>query len=392
MPTQIPGTPVSLAIAKSQARRLSAALEGRFPLKHGQALELVARLHGQESWGHLRSLIEGGSATVSSDPIPGPTEDLGCLIEHTTLNEVFSLVIGPRPHEFGPAEIAVRATLSELKHVFPEALGSGESMYLKRITHSDIRAAEKHAREKGQVRVSGTKTSDFIAQRLSCSTRWTAQGVEPEGAPTLSSIEAGFSSLTPYETSEVPRNQLFPGAHAVMIGGSPSAFMSRHPEAIDLTGPYPADLNRLAREWALPCPVFLSGFTGLSWLVSRKIEAIVQSAPETPYAHSERKTVVLAISDMLRNSGAEVLLAQARSMGLHLVVWVDDPNVDPEEVKILTRHTPSLIDLRNAPAVMIRNRTLHETLGGKLKVAGPVPAAQPARKGGHRDSAPLGLK
>jgi hypothetical protein len=75
------------------------------------------------------------------------------------------------------------------------------------------------------------------------------------------------------------------------------------------------------------------------------------------------------MSDMLRNAGADVLLAQARSMGLHVLVWVDRPDTDPYDVDKLSRNITSLIDLRNAPAITVRSRALHDTLGGKLAVA-----------------------
>lgn len=55
------GLPANSDIAKAQAKRLRSALAPDLTLGHGQALELIARVHGEQSWGRLNSLISGAS-------------------------------------------------------------------------------------------------------------------------------------------------------------------------------------------------------------------------------------------------------------------------------------------------------------------------------------------
>lgn len=51
------GLPATPDIAKAQAKRLRSALAPDLTLGHSQALELIARVHGEQSWGRLNSMI-----------------------------------------------------------------------------------------------------------------------------------------------------------------------------------------------------------------------------------------------------------------------------------------------------------------------------------------------
>lgn len=53
-----PGSPETSSIAKAQAKRLKKALEPDLQLSHGQALELVAKIHGERSWGAMNSRFD----------------------------------------------------------------------------------------------------------------------------------------------------------------------------------------------------------------------------------------------------------------------------------------------------------------------------------------------
>lgn len=52
--------PENLTCAKAQAKRLRKALSERCVISHGEALEYIAAIHGQESWGHLHNLLDTG--------------------------------------------------------------------------------------------------------------------------------------------------------------------------------------------------------------------------------------------------------------------------------------------------------------------------------------------
>ena len=57
MSFQNAGLPATPDIAKAQAKRLRTALAPDHMLGHSQALEVIARVHGEPSWGRLNSLI-----------------------------------------------------------------------------------------------------------------------------------------------------------------------------------------------------------------------------------------------------------------------------------------------------------------------------------------------
>lgn len=66
----IPGYPEDITIAKSQAKRLAKAIELQYRLSHSQALEVVAKMHGERSWGAM-------SAHFENVPAGAPNYDLG---------------------------------------------------------------------------------------------------------------------------------------------------------------------------------------------------------------------------------------------------------------------------------------------------------------------------
>src|SRR5690554_1843740 len=76
MTDQHMGLPATPDIAKAQAKRLRSALAADLMLGHSQALELIARVHGEQSWGRLNSMITGASKvqpteeTEQQNPLP----------------------------------------------------------------------------------------------------------------------------------------------------------------------------------------------------------------------------------------------------------------------------------------------------------------------------------
>lgn len=70
MTDQYMGLPATSDIAKTQAKRLRSALTPDLTIGHSQALELIARVHGEQSWGRLNSLI----STATSVQLARDTE------------------------------------------------------------------------------------------------------------------------------------------------------------------------------------------------------------------------------------------------------------------------------------------------------------------------------
>lgn len=77
MTTPFPsGYPESAAMAKAQAKRLGKALESSVQLSHSQLLELVAKMHGERSWGAMNAQF----ANATREPVAALL-DLG--LQHT---------------------------------------------------------------------------------------------------------------------------------------------------------------------------------------------------------------------------------------------------------------------------------------------------------------------
>lgn len=92
MSSQNLGLPATPTIAKAQAKRLRTALDPELKIGHGQALELIARVHGEASWGRLNSLITTSTPAAPSQvdseqpsPASGKTSLAGTTIEQRAI-------------------------------------------------------------------------------------------------------------------------------------------------------------------------------------------------------------------------------------------------------------------------------------------------------------------
>lgn len=107
MNTLAPGFPENVTIAKAQAKRLTAALQPSLRLKHGQALEAVAKLHGAESWGHMNALLSGSKPPSPRAPMQPSTQIPSPAI--VAANKPSSVgparLVGPHPHRLSPGAL-----------------------------------------------------------------------------------------------------------------------------------------------------------------------------------------------------------------------------------------------------------------------------------------------
>jgi hypothetical protein len=71
-PIELPSSP---EVAKAQAKRLKTALAPNYQIPHGQALELIARVHGEQSWGRLNSLISQEASARNTPKATAPIDE-----------------------------------------------------------------------------------------------------------------------------------------------------------------------------------------------------------------------------------------------------------------------------------------------------------------------------
>lgn len=88
MNDQSAGLPASTDIAKAQAKRLRSALAPDFPVGHSQSLELIARVHGEQSWGRLNAILPTPAnlrtAAPAAAPVTAPAPAAAALKAHDT--------------------------------------------------------------------------------------------------------------------------------------------------------------------------------------------------------------------------------------------------------------------------------------------------------------------
>lgn len=97
MSSQNLGLPATPAIAKAQAKRLRTALAPDYTVGHSQALELVARVHGEPTWGRLNSLISASTAMptyteegAQDAPASGRKTPVGKTLEQRAISALLS--------------------------------------------------------------------------------------------------------------------------------------------------------------------------------------------------------------------------------------------------------------------------------------------------------------
>lgn len=77
MTNVVPGFPETIDIAKAQAKRLVKALEPHCSLSHSQALEVVAKTHGERAWGAMSSRYQEHRASPAAYDLGLPHHPTG---------------------------------------------------------------------------------------------------------------------------------------------------------------------------------------------------------------------------------------------------------------------------------------------------------------------------
>lgn len=375
----IPGAPGSLKIAKAQAKRLRAALNDTTFLKpdivHGQALELVAKLHGFESWGHLVANIgekdrQQVSAGNGADP-PFPP--------------IFSLTEDQRRPD--PVISGVSFWFL-LRTIYAQCEESRDQFLLYAISGALDRAASTPEIMNAPVNllakpafggnpschrlrlIDGIRLSDLIEMvyrpvphmimrdPAGLMEKMIRQAFDRllDSRSILSKREVASGASILLEKTVVPsghgedlrawaasgKTPLLDCRHTRIY--APDAARARRiasmidPEVHDLTV---ADFDsvRFMDAFGLPHIGFRFPEDMLSWVTAFMAENINRSFLK------ERKTLSILIPASIDDSGLDVRLAQVRSFGIHIFVWMDEHIVKADETLILRiqANTRSLI-------------------------------------------------
>lgn len=346
-----PGAPGSLKIAKAQAKRLRTALNASSTLTseivHGQALELIAKTHGFESWGHLVAAVPDDPAAETREPFPA--RDLTRVEPDWPASAVFSLGHLIRSIESVSMRRKVSAPMQQLAALFVQVAktlpfrDSPENRMVRQLIGLDISGLTTLIR--------GDQIPDLL--------RWFG-AVCPEA---MSLIEAGMNDLhlnldpgrgtdiglfpldlpvteAQFLTSHDPERQaeFRDRRHTVIV--APHLTRARDlgriidPDLLDLTGSGP-DTDRLLAAFGLGGIRITHPLDALIWASALVLGATLATDGAAPPRKS--LTVLVRGSD-LRWMGDSPLL-QARSLNVHVCVWADD---ETEEDWLRTRLVPKL--------------------------------------------------
>lgn len=372
MPNTTPGLPDSLTTAKAQARRLRTALEGRLPLKHGQSLELIARLHGQESWGHLHDILEGKPSPNAIEESDDPIALAGLVLaERTTVGTLMQDIDNrSRQHYGAPMLTMAGACLSAIlsqcaKRQDVDWAGDTSSMpndvspsYLRCLKDHDLHEGMVRARALGQL-----SSRKFTDQVLKMTIDLLQRPVQPRRVgedvfnSLLQHLTAKFRDMPAYPASELPAARVFDGLHSLVIGQDVSALHAAFPGIIDMRGPGIIHPVEIAKALNTPYPEagFSSGTVALKFMAGLKIGMRLQDMPSARPAGGERLPVLLSLSDITSCKGAEVLLAQARSLRLHILVHVDRLDMDADLLAPVRSNVSSLTEISPEREVRVKS-------------------------------------
>ena len=376
MPCSTPGLPDTITTAKAQARRLKQALEGQLNLKHGQALELIAKLHAQESWGHLHSMLDGAPPAAIVDMHPASVSWSGQVIaERTTVAALMSETdhLSQKYHG-GPLPEMHRGYLytilrycagsqdcewvGDTSQIPDEVLRS----YLFSVTDKDLINATQRAKVLGKF--GSNKMADHVLEA-------TIRILKGRDQPSMLApgaweglirrVQAPYEDHKPQPVTNLNCRALFDGLHSMVVGEDITPLLTAYPEIVDLRRSGAIEPGGLApfHGTAYPKPGFSSGTVAMMFLSGLKMGMVVNNPSSSP-RRQDRVPVLLRVSDMVASPSADVLMAQARSLGFHILVHLDRFVKDDRIFKSIQNNTPGLIEISREGQMTVRSPNLRE--------------------------------
>ncbi|MEP3668230.1 MAG: glyoxalase superfamily protein [Roseibium sp.] len=372
MPNLLPGSPETLDVAKAQARRLTSALQSTLPLKHGQALELIAKIHGQESWGHLRSAIDEQDAPAQETPIApiylSTPEDGEIVFSRMMAMEVLDLCklrmgwYGLQAHEF----LSVLSKLDGGVDLF--SAERPELRFFPEVTLGDLRQAERaFLAEKGRGDGNDTWMADALHQMFKAPSL--VPSVPGAMDANMRAILKPFQRYDRYPIAGLNGDLASHCIHGICTAPSVRDAVNCIPGSIDLTGADVSQQQALGRVLNVPCPAvgFKNPAAGLKAMLGACLANLHDG--EIRQKRPRRTTVFVSLTDLMLIGGAEVMLAQARSMGLCLVVWANRMDLDSQGLEPILNQINSLLEQsQDTGEIVASSPSLDETLGGTVKV------------------------
>jgi hypothetical protein len=365
MPNSQPGSPETLDIAKAQARRLTSALKDDLPLKHGQALELIARIHGQQSWGHLRASIESAAAPVISARVNPPdlsaAENDRIVFGGMTVEEVQHLAKihlhwrGYDSYELGCLLNKLDVEYCELSEKNPEL------RVFPKVTLGDLRRAEYAYRLERPARVAGEKRIAEALDRM-FSSDLSPLHVDRDIDLNMRTVMTSYRGFTRHKLDGLPVDITTKGIHAIYAGSDVVGLYRLLPGVVDLTVGKTGQQLAISRILNTPLPEgsFRNPASGLKVMMSLYCEKAnngrIWNKP------TNKTPVIVRLTDLLTMPHPDILLAQARACGFFLVVWANRMDVDNMQLQPILQQTNLLIETcSQSGQIVVCSKALQET-------------------------------
>lgn len=362
----IPGTPETLDIAKSQARRLTSALKGTTPLGHSQCLELISKIHGFESWGHLRSALslkEKRSVDTPSPSSGSPIRYDRVLFESSYTREIVALFKFWKERSTG--EILSSQQARHLGDILAKVEGNSirmmfdQNCLFRNLTLGQLLEAEKKMASWDTcetARVSIAKLASYLPKDPYTFT------IDDPHALTENDVlidqKGVFTQTRDHKAGEKLGRDVFDRKHSIVLGGNISMLEETHENFVNLSQDGWVHPKSLADDLRLSCPQsgFGNGFSALNWLLSMymHLNSGLIGMRNLGRNSREPRPVIVKISDIELGIGTpELVLSLARSFGFHIFLWFDCGKVSKSTWLRVRDSVDSILDCRNSEVITV---------------------------------------
>lgn len=313
MTNTTPGFPENISVPKDQARRLVGALGDKLKLSHAQSLEVIAKVHGQQSWGHMRAqLVRTPDGDIKKDN--GPHDDT--IVLHNVLFLDFVLIL----KDLIPIPFWADRAVSLLHAAWPHiSLSDDVSVPVDRIEKEEFREAI----HKGD-------GPDFLIEKLISSfDRLHALILRSSGKVSgkiffWSEIEdklhiEGFGSRNEPEISW--QEAFSTRRHTILYAHDLDQAVLNMERCGHPVHDLKRDKNwrRLAAAFNMPAHEYALGSSGLSRVLGARNTRVLD---EKLSIDGPTQVVILSLREALLMN-VEVMLAQARALNVHVVFFWD---------------------------------------------------------------------
>ena len=347
MPNLLPGSPETPEIAKAQARRLASALKDDLPLKHGQALELIARIHGQQSWGHLRAEIEGPAAPAVPENINAPDlsaeENTRIVFEGMTACEVQHLA-KLHLNWSGYESYELQCVLKKLDVAYSDFFESNPDLrFFPKVTLGDLRQAEHAYHLDHPERIDNRQWISSVLDRI-FNSDISPRHIESNIHDNMQLVLDPFLDYTRHKLEGIPVDITTKGIHAVCTSPDVEKLHGLLPGSVNLTIRSIRQQQTVSRFLDVPCPNgnFRNPAMSLKLMLSMYAEKGILS--EIWKKTGKRIPAIVKLTDLLMMPNPDILLAQARSCGIFMVVWANRMDLESRDILPIFRQTNLLIE------------------------------------------------